>query len=712
MGVRDAINGFVTGLRGRSVPVTDAMHTTPTAANVPRSWSNRFMGPGQPLNGMLAETARDRDADVEPRTFQYMPQINATMSPRLAYGLLPFTDLRGYAETVPEVAQCVRILTEELKTFEPRIVDKAGKPVNIDRLKWLTTSPDRVNPWPVWLSRFLYNTLVYDAPACYTPRVGKKISALRVIDGSTIFVLVDDHGEIPRPPAPAFQQIIYGVPRGMFNTYQLWYRPRHLRADAPYGRSPIEDCLPAVKLMQNIWSYQESWYTTGTMPEQLVTAPESWTVDQILQFEDTWNARQAGNTEERAGRLRMLPAGTNAVVTKDVAFKKEEYEAAANTIRMTYGIPRTEFGESPGSGLGGSGFLEAMQSVFYRMGIGPLKAFLEGFFNEVLEQNQEKGLTWQLAFPQESIDPNKEEDRHIGRFTQGVITRNETRQAIGLQPLPGPEGNEFATPGGPGEGEPGAGPSRFSMADLGPEDKIPVSQKIPVTDKIPVAGGKIPVNSGTIPVVDKVPVAKGAGLNPADDAYFGAPASGAGRAVTVGSDRLPSRPADWYEGLAPDEEAVYLLDRALASTDELFLVPVTYQATIDGVQGVVTVKTAGTRGYKDLTRYAPEVLEQAAVVDYIAGVTREPGQWRTHPEEPERVILTITGGAFTQPSSPFIQAAAGNPISENMKLSLQAVIGDQVLWRDIEECVGQERAQAARERAVELQQRMMIPAGA
>jgi SPP1 gp7 family putative phage head morphogenesis protein len=521
MTIRDAFRGFVSGLKipvrsgetvpvvggsnGLTVPVIDSMHRNPTTRNIPRAWNNAYMGPGSPLGAMM-DNARTQDRDSEPRAFQYLTNVNATISPRLAYGLTPFTELRDLAESVPEISMCLRIIIEELKSFDPSITGPDGKETKNPDLNWMIEKPDRFNPFPVWVSRFLYNVLVYDAGAIYRNRVGTKITSMRVVDGSTLFVMIDERGEQPAPPAPAFAQIIYGTPLNYYNTHQLWYRPRHLRADAPYGRSPIEDSLPAVRLLQNIWAYEGSWYTEGSTAEQVLTAPPNWTPEQILDFEMTYNDRMAGNTVERAGRIRFVPNGTNSLSLKDARFRQDVYEAAANTVRMTYGIPRTEFGESPASGLGGSGFLDAMQDVFYRMCLAPMKAYIESAFNDTLTENGYEGYKFELAFPKESMDTAKEEEKVIKRFTSGLITRDEGRKGIGEKPLGGELGEYMVDPG---QGQPGAGEGE-SMATgpmfQDPEGNFHPGTKMPVKNgKIPVAGKKIPVKGAKIAVTDKVP---------------------------------------------------------------------------------------------------------------------------------------------------------------------------------------------------------------
>ena len=485
---------------------------------------------------------------------------------------------------------CVRLLTEEIKSFVPALVDENEADIDIPELKWMTTYPDQVEPWPVWVSRFLYNVLVYDAPAVYKMRDEKPksyihitkgeglskeihrqteldsltgeliwycdncgngnkfkmakvnledeleypdscgecgtpapdhamqkmnkfiagyedglgdlekgfghfpVNGLRVIDGSTIFALIDERGEQPQPPAPAFTQVIWGVPRMYMNTHQLWYRPRHLRADAPYGRSFIEDSLQAVMLLHSLWDYEYQKYQIGNIPELAMTIPAEWgqSADQILEFENAYNARMSGSNKERV-RLRFFPAGTEVIQTKELGFNKESYDAATNTVRMSVGIPKGEAGEGQEGMLGGAGFAAAMQSSFYRMGLAPLQTFIESLFDEILKENGYTNIKFKLKFPTDSLDPEKEEAKWQGRFANGLVRRDEARTGVGMNGLGGEDGKFMNSPKG-GGGEEGGG-----------EGGAPTDPNDPNGGMGPVTGGPGPAMPD-VPDIPKVPI--------------------------------------------------------------------------------------------------------------------------------------------------------------------------------------------------------------
>ena len=835
MGIREALKGFAQGLR---TTVPDARNVTampgtgqievvdtskpPTRYNVPGNWSRALLGPGQPFSTDTKQTARDKDIELEPRSFQYISSVNSTMSPRLAYGLIAFSELRAYAESVPEVSMCLRLLTEEMKAFVPTIVDDKETEIKNSKYQWMIERPDGFNPFPVWLSKFLYNTLIYDAGCSYLVRnSNKKIVGSRVIDGSTIFVVIDERGEQPRPPAPAFQQIIWGVPRLFMNTRQLWYKPRHLRADAPYGRSPIEDSLPAVKLLQSLWDYEYQKYQVGNIPEMVFTVPENWkdNVDAILEFELAFNARMAGNSEERV-RARFLPAGMSALNTKELDFNRESYESATNAVRMSFGILQSEVGEGPDNGLGGKGYAEAMQSAFYRMGLAPLLSYVESHFNDIIKMNGDDGFNFKMEFPAESLDPSKEEEKFATRFQIGGIKRDEYRQGIGMPKLGGEEGEFIVQPGGGGGGEGedpfgmGAG-SKPGMLNVGNKNNVQVRRPLKVLKEplsvlkhpIPVeklegsetrvtpeqakeVGDRLGVDWDTIDLqefteglgeehehadtvegdldtmarialdhlkedpqyytklketfnkFDYAVLQKMVGVDPEDDMLFGTeitnlqdvkmPKQGANTSmiVSIGGGDMDARPAVWkpVSGEKPDlqdyvggelfrrSEAVYLLDRELASDGKRYLVPLSYMTQNGDEEGSVQHYISHRKPRKTVTSYEPEWIERAAVLDFISGqLDRKQKNYLTHPYNEKRPILIDNELSFSpdpdkRVKSSFVEAMRGEPLSDTTLDMIYLALGNHDLWEDLLACLDDEDAvENARNRAQQLLDEGMLP---
>jgi hypothetical protein len=775
------------------------------------------MPPGRPFAFDSESNFSEQVKNDEPRSFQYIPSINSTITPRLAYNLMSFADLKMFAYSVPEVAQCIRIITEELRSFVPKLVDDKETEVHIPELQWMTMRPDGFTPWPVWLSRFMFNSLVYDAPAVYKvrrpgsskdnlqkvkntdlaklvsstgqlkwrcPKCGKEnffqwqgqdnvvrvgcevcnveapqelykeinhenelhkawggeqICGLRIIDGSTIFAVIDERGEQPVPPAPAFTQVIWGVTRMFLNTHQLWYRPRFLRPDAPYGTSFIEESLPAVQLLQNLWLYEGDKYITGNIPEVMLSSPPEWkSTDKILEFEDTFNERQAGNIEERAARMRFLPAGVALIAQKELTFNNETYEAAANTVRVMAGIPKSEVGEAPEGMMGGKGFSETMQSSFFLKGIKPNISQLESLFNEVLEECGHSDVFFKMTFPQESLDPEKEEEKYARRFQIGGIKRDEYRTGIGMDALGGPEGDFLAQPGSK-QGDDGTGGMGNPFGGNGGIKGKPLD--VFQGKSVDVLKDPVPVKAAKASDLQKVsePLFKYSGVEADDEKYYGLPVEMAYDAkmpkqgandsfvVAIGDVATDSRPAVWKPVSGEKEslktwaggdlycraEAVYLVDRELAPDANHYLVPVTFTANVGGEDGSVQHYVTDNKKKQDVFEYDPQYIEQAAVLDYITSqMDREHKNYLTHPDNPKRPILIDNDCSFPKAGkmhSVFIDYMRGRPLSPKILDSIYLLINNHDLWQDLTELLHDPQVvHDARERAIHLYERHSI----
>ena len=94
------------------------------------------------------------------------------------------------------------------------------------------------------------NRLKYDAAVVYPRRTyGGDLFAFEVIDGKTVKPLLDEYGGRPMPPYPAYQQILYGFPRGEFTADGR----QHGRVVSGAGRLPFRPAvLRAVDLPQRV----------------------------------------------------------------------------------------------------------------------------------------------------------------------------------------------------------------------------------------------------------------------------------------------------------------------------------------------------------------------------------------------------------------------------------------------------------------------------
>lgn len=453
----------------------------------PAAWLQATYGPGQPVQPVSGT----QDVEI-PRSIDYVFGINATLTPRTGYGLMPFTQIKQAYELVTECKLPVWLIIREMSSFVPRLVDLDGKGVDDHPMQWLCEKPDGKTPFSVWLTPFLETTKIYDAPAVYLgqDRNGD-ISSVHYIDGSTIFVIVDQFGNIPAPEpiysyakriseqgvsskkvsipgathgpssleefidsylkrqadgldvpdkVPAFAQIIKGTPFSWWSSDQIWYRPQLKRVDAPYGQSFIEAAWPWVNLIANITSFELAHYRTGNMPEGILTFPQDWITnpDQLKQAEREMNEHFTTDPVTSRNRIRIAPHDSHFEQLKKADFPVKLYDQAWKNILHAIGIPPSEFGDVPGSGLGGKGFKEGAVSDLSRNTLNPQREFVASLFNEILARNGVDDVKFTLDYPTEEIDPDKLMDNAYQGMIHGTLSLNDALGQLNLSSVGDP----------------------------------------------------------------------------------------------------------------------------------------------------------------------------------------------------------------------------------------------------------------------------------
>ena len=240
-----------------------------------------WFGPQQPL-------APQAPPEVKGRQFDYPFGVNLSYAPRAAGGV-SFAELRALADALP-------LLRAVIETRKDQI---AGLSYAVRALAFLAR-PDRRHAFAAWLRMLLEDMLVIDAATLY-PRFdrGGSLYSLDVIDGSTITPLIGEDGRSPDAPDPAYQQILHGVPAADFSSDELLYLPRNVRSHRLYGLSPVEQIALTVNIALRREAATLDYYRAGSTPDAFATLPKEWTVDQIRQFQDYFDALMSGATARR-----------------------------------------------------------------------------------------------------------------------------------------------------------------------------------------------------------------------------------------------------------------------------------------------------------------------------------------------------------------------------------------------------------------------------
>ena len=193
------------------------------------------MGPGVPLDpvGLDAPT----DGRVRPgfRRYQYDISHNLNINQRQAL----WNTLRNAAVSIDVISRCIQIRTADVLKMDldfgvsqdainsimlkdnlaaseaAKLARKLYAP-EIDRMKafWENPFPEDNRNLQEFIGEMMWQLLVYDglaiAPAF---NLGADCIGFEIIDAPTINVLLNNYGRRPLPPAPAFQQNLWGYVR-------------------------------------------------------------------------------------------------------------------------------------------------------------------------------------------------------------------------------------------------------------------------------------------------------------------------------------------------------------------------------------------------------------------------------------------------------------------------------------------------------------------
>ena len=109
--------------------------------------------------------------------------------------------------------------------------------------------------------------------------------------------------------------MLHGVPAADFSSDELLYLPRNLRSHRLYGMSPVEQIALTINIALRRDTATLDYYRSGSVPDSFATLPKDWTVDQIRQFQDYFDALMSGNLARRR-MVKFMPADFKLTKTR------------------------------------------------------------------------------------------------------------------------------------------------------------------------------------------------------------------------------------------------------------------------------------------------------------------------------------------------------------------------------------------------------------
>jgi hypothetical protein len=379
------------------------------------------------------------------RQFDYPAGYNLRIRPR-EDERVGFEELRGLADAWDVLRLVIETRKDQLERQAWTVRPRPGVPTRendprIALVQRLLECPDGEHGWAAWLRMLLEDLFVIDAPSLYLRRDRRGgLAALEIVDGATIKRILDDGGRTPLPPDPAYQQILKGVPAVDYSTEDLLYAPRNPRPHKVYGFSPVEQVLLTVNIAIRRQASQLAYFTEGNTPEALIGVPESWTPEQIRQFQEYWDALLEGNLEARR-HSRFVPGGLRYQPTREPPLKDEFDEWLARVACFAFSVPPTPFIRQMNRATA-----DTAQEAALEEGLAPLMAWLKALVDRVIRRVlgfDDLEFAW---VAETSTDLAKQAEVDTAYVAAGIKSRNEIRATLGLDPLPGGDALTVAGP--------------------------------------------------------------------------------------------------------------------------------------------------------------------------------------------------------------------------------------------------------------------------
>lgn len=298
-----------------------------------------FFGPGRPLTPYF-------EVGTEPRAYNYMPGYNLVTRPRSVRSKMSFETIASIYDVWDDARMCIEHRIDEISGLEYSIVPAKGVTEDvewaIDRAEALMEEPDGTTPFLPWQSSFLEDVLKFDAGCLNVGKLRNGApAALEVVDGTTIIPLIGQRGRRPKGSAPAFTQVIQGLPGVWMFDDSTWYQPLRAQPNSMYGLSPIEWLILTANTDLRFQRYFLSYFTEGALPAGFMEAPEDFShADQIRDLQATWNNVMEGDAGKKH-QVRWVPAGSKFTPYKDDPFSVTFPEwmlkkcAAAHKVKPT-----------------------------------------------------------------------------------------------------------------------------------------------------------------------------------------------------------------------------------------------------------------------------------------------------------------------------------------------------------------------------------------
>jgi hypothetical protein len=339
------------------------------------------------------------------RQFEYQPGYNIASLPRHTEST-SFAQLRAIAFLCDAVQIAEQVYFDIFARMQLHVgfeegtipdgqaeTDQAWKAIAQPARDWLMY-PDGQTHYSDWMSACWRDVAELGYSTIFLRRNRKgDIISLDYVDASTMKPLIDERGRQPRPPFPAWQQFLWGVPAGRYTSEQIYCIREAARTDSVYPISRVERILLRLNMLLRKENLDMTRFTDGAIPEGVIIPPDDGTTDwtdgtKAEEYERTLNGLMAGNDRRRV-RLKVIPPGSKYINTRpqdpQTAFDLFLYTIVAAAFGLT--LEEMAFTENSNKSTG-----QTQQNVTYRRAVEPVAKRFAELFTWVIKQRFDQRL--------------------------------------------------------------------------------------------------------------------------------------------------------------------------------------------------------------------------------------------------------------------------------------------------------------------------------
>lgn len=326
-------------------------------------------------------------------------------------------------------------IAQSLSTYEPQVKRRNGEMIENHPLYTLLDKPNEKQTGSDFLHLYALHMEIYGEAFFYKVK-GEDTKKIR-----RLYLLPPDKMEIVAPNG-----ILLGYKLNKTNGQQVPFEPEEIYHDKtpnPFnewrGLSVLEKSAVYIDTEINTANFTLSYIKNNASPSGIVSLP-NMSPEAFEKFTLKW--REGYEGPHNAGKTAFIRGeGTDfkavGATLKDID-QKITREMAEDDVLMMLEVPRALLGKSGDKGLGRAD-IDSLYYIFNKEKIDPIMKRLDKIFTSVLPEiaprDSDRGYIVGHISP---VPQDKEfEHKQLKELTNIVITPNEARERLGLDPIPG-----------------------------------------------------------------------------------------------------------------------------------------------------------------------------------------------------------------------------------------------------------------------------------